>query len=132
MLNAKRYYIYSPSGAGQQCCYDVGGNILPFDQGGGTHDKAHHKGAYSASVSGSGSAGITVDATAISGSAQGNINIGVTIIKLPIISHFIEDVWPFIFCCKLSTLYCAKYSDARPTDDCTDYIPPRPGKFLLW
>ena len=96
------FCIYSPSGGGQQCCYDVGGNILPFDQGGGTYDRAHYKGAHTAGLS----------------------------VKFPIISHFIEDVLPFIYCCKESTIYCVKYSDARPTDDCTDYISPRPGEFI--
>ena len=115
-------YIYSPSGAGQQCCYDSDGKILPFSLGGGTHDRAHHKGAY---TSGSVSAGLTVDATGISGTGQ--VNIGVTIIKFPKISHVIEDVSPFIFCCQ-STTYCDKYSDARPTDDCKKYIAPRPGE----
>ncbi|KAI0239248.1 Sushi domain-containing protein 2 [Lamellibrachia satsuma] len=86
----------SPSalGAGQQCCYDRNGTILPFENGGGTLERAHVKGYYSPNVT-----------------------------QIPVASHLLEDVRPFLWCCKYSD-NCEKYGEVRPTDDCMNYDPP--------
>ena len=89
-------FIRSVQGAGQQCCYDRAGNLLPFENGGGTFDRAHVKGYVG---------------------KHEDIN------KIPIISHLLEDVEPYFLCCKLS-FNCLKYSVLRPTDDCRKYTPP--------
>ncbi|PIK57233.1 hypothetical protein BSL78_05870 [Apostichopus japonicus] len=41
------------------------------------------------------------------------------------LKHFWFDVLPFIACCKL-TSQCETYYKFRPSDDCSDYQPPRP------
>ncbi|PIK59658.1 hypothetical protein BSL78_03389 [Apostichopus japonicus] len=41
------------------------------------------------------------------------------------LKHFWFDVLPFIACCKL-TSQCETYYEFRPSDDCSDYQPPRP------
>ncbi|XP_071813605.1 sushi domain-containing protein 2-like [Apostichopus japonicus] len=41
------------------------------------------------------------------------------------LKHFWIDVLPFIACCKL-TSQCETYYKFRPSDDCSDYQPPRP------
>ncbi|KAI0239247.1 hypothetical protein LSAT2_010015 [Lamellibrachia satsuma] len=62
----------SAQGAGQQCCYDRAGNLLPFENGGGTFDRAHAKGYFNNHVT-----------------------------KIPHLSHLLEDIEPH-FLCKLS------------------------------
>ena len=59
---------------------------------------------------------------------QINVNYDVSIQKYPILDHLFNDILPYVFCCKCSTLNCNKYSIARPTDDCRNYAPPSPGK----
>ena len=44
--------------------------------------------------------------------------------------HFNEDVLPFLYCCKF-TSNCRKYYKHRPSDNCSRYRPPVPGKFLF-
>ena len=98
--------MFSPSGAGQQCCYSKPangepGSILPFRLGngqlaGGTFDRAHYKR------------------------------------PIPIVSHYWHDVRPFLYCCVPSgRSECdSLYSGMRYTDDCGDYVPPRPGGYI--
>ena len=40
--------------------------------------------------------------------------------------HLLDDVLPFIYCCRWSS-NCAKYSNQRPTQDCTNYRGPQTG-----
>ena len=96
--------MFSPSGAGQQCCYSKPangepGSILPFRLGngqlaGGTFDRVHPKGGFRNYV-----------------------------------DHILHDVLPFSYCCVPSSRSeCdSLYSGMRYTDDCSDYVPPRPG-----
>ena len=44
-----------------------------------------------------------------------------------IADHFIDDVQSYYSCCKWSN-NCDKYSEKRPTQDCSDYVPPATGK----
>ena len=44
--------------------------------------------------------------------------------------HFNEDVLPFLYCCKF-TSNCREYYKHRPSDNCSRYRPPVPGKFLF-
>ncbi|KAI0239250.1 hypothetical protein LSAT2_010018 [Lamellibrachia satsuma] len=85
----------SPSalGAGQQCCYDRNGTILPFENGGGTLDRAHVKGYHSSNFE-----------------------------TIPVVSHLVEDVLPFYLCCIFSK-NCEKYEEVRPADNCSKYDP---------
>ncbi|XP_064636548.1 uncharacterized protein K03H1.5-like [Lineus longissimus] len=46
---------------------------------------------------------------------------------IPIISHWVLDVIPFIHCCLWSKGSCSLYMDQRPTRDCKGYVPPRQG-----
>ncbi len=41
--------------------------------------------------------------------------------------HFFYDVAPWFACCKLSN-QCDKYYEHRPSDDCSEYDPPRPAR----
>lgn len=104
-------FCYSASGAGQQCCYSKPtngepGTILPYklsngQLAGGTYDRAHYKG-------------------------------NLATLKVPVIDHVIEDVVPFEWCCKdVDSSNCDKYGELRPSDDCSDYVPPRPGRELI-
>ena len=86
--------FHSVLGAGQQCCYDGNGDILPYENGGGTLQVAHYKGYVSRDI-----------------------------VRTPSVSHLLEDVKPHFLCCKLSD-NCRKYGDVRPTDDCKTYLPP--------
>ena len=99
--------MFSPSGAGQQCCYSKpangeSGSILPFrlsnDQlAGGTFDRVHYKS-----------------------------------VTMPYVGHFWHDVRPFLYCCMWSNgSECdSLYGRMRFTDDCSDYVPPRPGGYI--
>ena len=57
-----------------------------------------------------------------------NVNYDVSILKYPVLDHLFDDILPYFYCCKCSSLNCFKYSIARPTDDCGDYVAPGPGK----
>lgn len=87
--------MHSALGAGQQCCYSKAGNLLAFEDGGGTFNRAHGKGYYSNKVT-----------------------------KIPYLSHLLEDVKSYFLCCKLS-FNSYLYREMRPTDDCRQYVPPR-------
>ena len=49
--------------------------------------------------------------------------------------HFIDDILPFILCCKTEFPSCARYYERRPSDNGSRYNPPPPGNkhaiFLL-
>ena len=45
---------------------------------------------------------------------------------VPVFSHFFQDLVPYLDCCLLSD-NCAKYFEKRPSDDGSNYEPPRPG-----
>lgn len=42
--------------------------------------------------------------------------------------HQWYDVAPWLACCKLAENGCNKYYSRRPSDDCSDYVPPRPAQ----
>ncbi|KAL9985251.1 hypothetical protein ACROYT_G007629 [Oculina patagonica] len=44
---------------------------------------------------------------------------------VPVFSHFFHDLVPYLDCCLLSD-NCAKYFEKRPSDDGSNYEPPRP------
>ena len=53
--------------------------------------------------------------------------------QLPVI-HYFADQLPYLACCKFQTQgsrLCQLFQERRPTDDCSDYIPPRPGKIIM-
>ena len=93
-----QHMFHSVTGAGQMCCYDENGLILPFANGGGTLLRSHVKGSFSNNTW-----------------------------KIPIVSHFLDDVWPQYLCSKLS-VNSAMFAEVRPTDNCNSYQPPFPGK----
>ncbi|KAM9743348.1 sushi domain-containing protein 2 isoform 2-T2 [Menidia menidia] len=88
------------SGSGQQCCYDVGGDlVLTGDSvGGGTPDRAHDWGAppYRDPP------------------------------RVPGYSHWLTDVLSFHHCC-LWSAGCGLYLRHRPSSGCRRYRPPRAG-----
>ncbi len=43
-------------------------------------------------------------------------------------SHFLEDILPYLFCCKGVKQKCDAYYERRPSDDGSRYRPPVPGK----
>jgi hypothetical protein len=86
-------------GAGQHACYDKAGNLLEFDEGGGTFDKAHISGYTDIDWS-------TFPPT-------------INALKIWRLSHFVEDILPFLACCKF-TNNCRKYSQVRPTQSYCD------------
>ena len=45
---------------------------------------------------------------------------------VPVLSHFFHNIVPYLDCCLLSD-NCAKYYKKRPSDDGSNYEPPRPG-----
>jgi len=48
---------------------------------------------------------------------------------LGIASHFINDILPWLNCCKHTIypeMYCPLYYERRPSDSGADYVPPRP------
>ena len=49
---------------------------------------------------------------------------------VPAISHFFHDLVPYLDCCLLSD-NCGKYFEKRPSDDSSNYEPPRPGNGML-
>ena len=48
-------------------------------------------------------------------------------VGVPVFSHFFHDLVPHWDCCLLSAS-CGKYFEKRPSDDGSNYEPPRPGK----
>ena len=50
---------------------------------------------------------------------------------VPVLSHFFHDLVPYLDCCLLSD-NCAKYFKKRPSDDGSNYEPPRPGNEDTW
>lgn len=46
---------------------------------------------------------------------------------IPVFSRFFHNIVPYLDCCLLSD-NCAKYYKKRPSDDGSNYEPPRPGK----
>ena len=49
---------------------------------------------------------------------------------VPVFSHFFHDLVPYLDCCLFSD-NCGKYFEKRPSDDGSNYEPPRPGILLL-
>ena len=49
---------------------------------------------------------------------------------VPVLSHFFHNIVPYLDCCLLSD-NCAKYYKKRPSDDGSNYEPPRPGNTRL-
>ena len=47
-------------------------------------------------------------------------------VGLPVLSHFFHDKVPYHDCCQQSR-NCDKYYEKRPSDDSSNYVPPRPG-----
>lgn len=45
---------------------------------------------------------------------------------VPVLSHFFHDLVPYLDCCVFSG-NCGKYFEKRPSDDGSNYEPPRPG-----
>ena len=45
---------------------------------------------------------------------------------VPVLSHFSHDLVPYLDCCLFSD-NCGKYFEKRPSDDGSNYEPPRPG-----
>ena len=45
---------------------------------------------------------------------------------VPVLSHFFHDLVPYLDCCLFSG-NCRKYFEKRPSDDGSNYEPPRPG-----
>ncbi|XP_077984790.1 protein mesh-like [Glandiceps talaboti] len=93
----------SDNGAGQQCCYDNDGNLIngpDNDNSGGTSHRRHHGGVPPFKSPG----------------------------KVPYLSHYLYDILPWEHCCVYSSIdLCYLYYKKRPSDDCRDYVPPRPG-----
>ncbi|XP_053399387.1 sushi domain-containing protein 2-like isoform X2 [Mercenaria mercenaria] len=88
-------------GAGNQCCYGKSGHLIfaadTFQ--GSTPDRSHDWGA----------------------APYGNPGY------VPSLSHWIDDVVTFYYCCLWSGYNsCDYYMDVRPTSDCTGYSPPVP------
>ena len=79
-----------------QCCYDEAGDILTAIEDGGGTFDRSH--------------------------TDGHDGVG----KVATISHLLDDVLPYFYCCKWSDS-CAKYGEVRPTDDCKEYEPPLRG-----
>ncbi|XP_076446863.1 sushi domain-containing protein 2-like isoform X2 [Babylonia areolata] len=89
----------SPDAAGNQCCYEEDGDLryAADTYQGSTPDRAHDWGAAPFGSPG----------------------------HVPSLSHWIQDVVTFYYCC-LWVNYgdCSYYMDRRATRDCKDYVPP--------
>lgn len=42
-------------------------------------------------------------------------------------SHIVNDLFPYVYCCKGEFLDCAKYYERRPSDTGSRFTPPVPG-----
>ena len=48
------------------------------------------------------------------------------------VEHFLQDVYPFVVCCKGRFPDCSKYYEDRPSDDGSNFVPPTPpGIYLI-
>ena len=47
------------------------------------------------------------------------------------VEHFLQDVYPFVVCCKGRLPDCSKYYEDRPSDDGSNFVPPTPPGILL-
>ncbi|XP_063413939.1 sushi domain-containing protein 2-like [Mytilus trossulus] len=91
----------SQTGAGNQCCYDAGGNLRYSSDSfqGSTPDRSHAAGAYPYGKTG----------------------------LVPDMSHWVKDVVTFYQCCLWNDYRkCDYYMDQRSTRDCKGYNPPTP------
>ncbi|CAC5407677.1 unnamed protein product [Mytilus coruscus] len=89
------------TGAGNQCCYDAGGNLRYSSDSfqGSTPDRSHAGGAYPYGKTG----------------------------LVPDMSHWVRDVVTFYQCCLWNeNRDCDYYMDQRSTRDCKGYNPPTP------
>lgn len=43
------------------------------------------------------------------------------------LSHILNDLFPYVYCCKGEFPDCAKYYERRPSDDGSRFSPPVPG-----
>lgn len=43
------------------------------------------------------------------------------------LSHILDDLFPYVYCCKGEFPDCAKYYERRPSDDGSRFFPPVPG-----
>ncbi|XP_041485569.1 LOW QUALITY PROTEIN: sushi domain-containing protein 2-like [Lytechinus variegatus] len=90
----------SISGGGQECCYDINGEIIDVanNQGGGYSHRYHHGGVLPY------------------GQPQ----------KVPYLSHYVADILPWTYCCRFDQSLCTSYGSYRPSQTCTNYVPPSP------
>nr|XP_006816784.1 PREDICTED: sushi domain-containing protein 2-like [Saccoglossus kowalevskii] len=98
-LHCARSAMPTNLGGGNQCCYDADGNLMfssDTDQG-STPDRYHTWGYHPYNELG----------------------------RVPSMSHWLDDVVTFYYCCLWSD-WCWKYMELRATTDCIDYEPSRP------
>ncbi|XP_072174905.1 sushi domain-containing protein 2-like [Diadema setosum] len=94
----------SSQGAGQECCYDYGGNLVDIDSVGvGISIRSHIRGVFPFWSTG----------------------------RVPFLSHYIADVMPFLQCCGSSDEVlsghrdpCRLFHSVRPAQTCYDYVAP--------
>ena len=46
--------------------------------------------------------------------------------ELSRVEHFLEDIYPFVICCKGRFSDCTKYYERRPSHDGSNFVPPPP------
>ncbi|XP_071806324.1 sushi domain-containing protein 2-like isoform X2 [Asterias amurensis] len=95
MSSSRRCFLSTNSIAGAECCYSPEGNLIfsMDDRTGGSSDKAPMLGVAPYALPG----------------------------HTPYLSHWVEDVVPYQFCCRWATDRCRTYLENRPGKDCYDY-----------
>uniref|UniRef100_A0ABM0M9L1 Protein mesh-like n=1 Tax=Saccoglossus kowalevskii TaxID=10224 RepID=A0ABM0M9L1_SACKO len=102
-----RANVPSDDGSGRACCYEADGTILNSGDafGSGAYHLRHHEGV------------------------APYIEVG----KVPYLSHFLEDLLPWRYCClhtDFDDVKCGKFFARRPSHDCSGYEAPRPATWF--